>query len=209
MSLTSLFFEFEDKNVLVIGTGSVGIRRARRFLDVGANVSIITHHLEDSIREEFIEKGAIFYDDEDRDRLLEECDLVIVATDNHELNREISLKAKDKLVNCASDITLSNIIVPSTFKIGDVTVSLYTGSKSPMMAKELRKKIQSVISDEDVLNIRLQENIRDLLKEKIPSQPKRKEMMKKIRDDEKVQEYLEKGDLEGATSYVQKKLNSI
>lgn len=209
MSLTSLFFEFEDKNVLVIGTGSVGIRRARRFLDVGANVSIITHHLEDSIKKEFIEKGAIFYDDEDRDRLLEECDLVIVATDNHELNREISLKAKDKLVNCASDITLSNIIVPSTFKIGDVTVSLYTGSKSPMMAKELRKKIQSVISDEDVLNIRLQENIRDLLKEKIPSQPKRKEIMKKIRDDEKVQEYLEKGDLEGATSYVQKKLNSI
>ena len=209
MTLTSLFFEFEDKNVLVIGTGSVGIRRARRFLDVGANVSIITHHLEDSIKEEFIEKGAIFYDDDDRDRLLEECDLVIVATDNHELNREISLKAKDKLVNCASDITLSNIIVPSTFKIGDVIVSLYTGSKSPMMAKELRKKIQSVISDEDVLNIRLQENVRDLLKEKIPSQPKRKEMMKKIRDDEKVQEYLEKGDLEGATSYVQKKLNSI
>lgn len=209
MSLTSLFFEFEDKNVLVIGTGSVGIRRARRFLDVGANVSIITHHLEDSIKEEFIEKGALFYNDNDRDRLLEECDLVIVATDNHELNREISLKAKDKLVNCASDITLSNIIVPSTFKIGDVTVSLYTGSKSPMMAKELRKKIQSVISDEDVLNIRLQENVRDLLKEKIPSQPKRKEMMKKIRDNEKVQEYLEKGDLEGATSYVQKKLNSI
>lgn len=209
MSLTPLFFEFEDKNVLIIGTGSVGIRRARRFLDVGANVSIITHHLEDSIKEEFIEKGALFYNDNDRDRLLEECDLVIVATDNHELNREISLKAKDKLVNCASDITLSNIIVPSTFKIGDVTVSLYTGSKSPMMAKELRKKIQSVISDEDVLNIRLQENVRDLLKEKIPSQPKRKEMMKKIRDNEKVQEYLEKGDLEGATSYVQKKLNSI
>ena len=209
MSLTSLFFEFEDKNVLIIGTGSVGIRRARRFLDVGANVSIITHHIENDIKEEFIEKGALFYNDNDRDRLLEECDLVIVATDNHELNREISLKAKDKLVNCASDITLSNIIVPSTFKIGDVTVSLYTGSKSPMMAKELRKKIQSVISDEDVLNIRLQENVRDLLKEKIPSQPKRKEMMKKIRDDEKVQEYLEKGDLEGATSYVQKKLNSI
>ena len=209
MSLTPLFFEFEDKNVLVIGTGSVGIRRARRFLDVGANVSIITHHLEDDVREEFLQKGAKFYADSDRDKLLEECDLVIVATDNHELNREISLKAKDKLVNCASDITLSNIIVPSTFKIGDVTVSLYTGSKSPMMAKELRKKIQSVISDEDVLNIRLQENIRGLLKEKIPSQPKRKEMMKKIKDDEKVQEYLEKGDLEGATSYVQKKLNSI
>ena len=206
MSLTSLFFEFEDKNVLVIGTGSVGIRRARRFLDVGANVSIITHHLEDSIKEEFIEKGAIFYDDDDRDRLLEECDLVIVATDNHELNRKISLKAKDKLVNCASDITLSNIIVPSTFKIGDVTVSLYTGSKSPMMAKELRKKIQSVITPEDILNIELQERIRELLKNNIDSQVERKKYMIKIKEDPNIQKFIKDNDIESAVEYVQKEL---
>lgn len=206
MGLTSLFLEMKDKHVLIIGTGTVGIRRARRFLDVGARVSIITHHIEPENKEEFIQKGAKFYSDTDRDRLLDECDLVVVATDNHELNHEVSLKAKDKLVNCASDISLSNVIVPSTFKIGSVTISLYTDSKSPLMAKELRKKIQSVITPEDILNIELQEKVRQILKDSFDSQVERKEWMIKIKEDENVQKYISQQNLDKAIEYVQEKL---
>ena len=129
-----------------------------------------------------------------------------MATNNHELNKEISIKAKDKLVNCASDISLSNIIVPSTFKLGSVTVSLYTDSKSPLMAKELRKKIQSVITPEDILNIELQEQIRQLLKDNVESQKERKDWMIKIKEDETVQKYINEHDLESAIEYVQKML---
>lgn len=118
------------------------------------------------------------------------------------MNEEISIKARDKLVNCASDISLSNVIVPSTFDIGGVTVSLYTGSKSPLMAKELRKKIQSVITPEDILNIRLQESIRDLLKDNINSQQDRKKCMIKIKNDKQVQKYISNGNLEEAIEYV-------
>lgn len=206
MGLTPLFYEMKDKHVLIIGTGSVGIRRARRFLDVDAKVSIISHGLDSEIKEEFVSKGATFFNDEDRDRLLDECDLVVVATNNLELNREISIKAKNKLVNCASDISLSNIIVPSTFKLGSVTVSLYTDSKSPLMAKELRKKIQSVITQEDILNIELQEYVRQLLKDNVESQKERKEWMIKIKEDEIVQKHISEDDLESAQKYVQKML---
>lgn len=206
MGLTPLFYEMKDKHVLIIGTGSVGIRRARRFLDVDAKVSIISHGLDSEIKEEFVSKGATFFNDEDRDRLLDECDLVVVATNNLELNREISIKAKNKLVNCASDISLSNIIVPSTFKLGSVTVSLYTDSKSPLMAKELRKKIQSVITQEDILNIELQEYVRQLLKDNVESQKERKEWMIKIKEDEIVQKHISEDDLESAQEYVQKML---
>jgi precorrin-2 dehydrogenase/sirohydrochlorin ferrochelatase len=130
---------------------------------------------------------------------------VVVATNNLELNEEIAKKAEHKLVNCASDISLSNVIVPSTFQLGNVTVSLYTGSRSPLMAKELRKKIQSVITPEDILNIELQDRIRDLLKENFDSQQERKEYMIKIKEDEKVQEYIKQKDIESALSYIQKK----
>lgn len=206
MGLTSLFIDMKDKHVLVIGTGDVGIRRARRFLDAEAKVSIISHGIDSDIKREFIDKGATFYTDEDRDRLLDECDLVVVATNNLELNEEIAQKAGHKLVNCASNISLSNVIVPSTFQLGNVTVSLYTGSRSPMMAKELRKKIQSVITREDVLNIELQERIRDLLKENITSQEERKKLMLKIKDDECIQKFISQNDIESAVEYVQKEL---
>ncbi|RAP52017.1 MAG: hypothetical protein BZ138_03880 [Methanosphaera sp. rholeuAM270] len=204
MGLTSLFFEMENKNVLIIGTGSVGIRRSKRFLDSGANVSIITHGIDPEIKEELEQKGAEFFNDSDRDELLEKCDLVVIATDNLELNEEIAKKAGDKLVNCASNISLSNVIVPSTFKLGSVTVSLYTENKSPLMAKELRKKIQSVISPEDILNIELQENVRQILKESVDSQKERKEVMIKIKENPTVQGYLKDGDLESATAFVKK-----
>ena len=208
MGLTPLFLEMKNKHVLIIGTGSVGIRRARRFLDVDATVSILAHSIDPEIKEEFLEKGAIFYEDSERDRLIDEADLVVVATNNLELNEEIAVKAKDKLVNCASNIDLSNVIVPSTFKLGSVTVSLYTDSKSPLMAKELRKKNQSVITPEDILNIELQEQVRQLLKENIDSQAERKKMMIKIKEDETVQKYISQHNLEEAVKYVQEKLLS-
>lgn len=207
MGLTSLFFEMKDKDVLIIGTGSVGIRRSRRFLDSGARVSIITHGIDDEIKKELESKGAIFYADEDRDALLEKCDLVVIATDNLKLNEEIAKKAKGKLINCASDTSLSNIIVPSTFKLGNVTVSLYTDNKSPLMAKELRKKIQSVITPEDILNIELQESIRQLLKDNVESQEERKEMMIRIKEDENIQEYIRNDDLDSALKYVKEKFS--
>ena len=208
MGLTPLFLEMKNKHVLIIGTGSVGIRRARRFLDVDATVSILTHSIDPEIKEEFLEKGAIFYEDSERDSLIDEADLVVVATNNLELNEEIAVKAKDKLVNCASNIDLSNVIVPSTFKLGSVPVSLYTDSKSPLMAKELRKKLQSVITPEDILNIELQEQVRQLLKENIDSQAERKKMMIKIKEDETVQKYISQHNLEEVVKYVQEKLLS-
>lgn len=208
MGLTSLFIDMKNKHVLIIGAGGVGVRRARRFLDVDAKVSIIAHSIDSEIKKEFVEKGAEFYSDEDRDRLLDECDLVVVATNDLELNDEIARKAKNKLVNCASDISLSNVIVPSTFQLGNVTVSLYTGSRSPMMAKELRKKIQSVITPEDILNIELQERIRELLKNNIDSQVERKKYMIKIKEDSNIQKFIKDDDIESAVEYVQKELNN-
>lgn len=210
MKVTSLFLDMENKNVLIVGTGQVGIRRARRFLDANARVSIVTHDIDYDIKREFINKGAKFHGDDELDNLIKECDLVIAATDNQKLNKEISLKAKDKLVNCASDISLSNVIVPSTFNIGSVTVSLYTDSKSPLMARQLRKKIQSIITETDILNIELQEYVRTILKKEVLKQEDRKKYMTLINEDEYVQELLNQKKLEEAEKYVDcliKKIN--
>ncbi|MCD7782095.1 MAG: bifunctional precorrin-2 dehydrogenase/sirohydrochlorin ferrochelatase [Methanosphaera sp.] len=209
MGLTSLFLEMSNKNVLIVGTGSVGIRRSNRFLDADANVTIITKHIDENMKEELLSKGAHFHSEDELDYLLDWCDLVVVATNDLELNEKISLKASNKLVNCASDISLSNVIVPSTFDIGSVTISLYTGSKSPLMAKELRKKIQSIITEEDILNIELQEYIRNHLKTCVDSQVDRKAYMEKLNEDPTVKEYISNHDLESAKNYVDKYIEQV
>lgn len=198
MTLTSLFLDMQDKNVLIVGTGEVGIRRSRRFLDTQANVYIITKNIDPQIKDEFIKKGAKFYDNTHLDSLIKKCDLIVAATNNTQFNDEIAKKAQDKLINCASNIELSNVIVPSTFKIGDVTVSLYTGSKSPLMAKKLRKKIQQTITTKDILNIKLQENMRNTIKETIPQQQDRKKFMKQVTTNSEIQKYLDENNLQKA-----------
>ena len=209
MGLTSLFLEMKDKTVLIVGTGSVGIRRARRFLDTDACVKIVTKAIDEEIKEEFLDKGATFYDNSMLDSLIEESDLVVVATNDLDLNKELALKAQDKLINCSSDISLSNVIVPSTFKIGSVTVSLYTDSKSPLMAKTLRKKIQSIITPEDIMHIEFQEYIRKLLKKHVPNQIDRKEYMIMLDNDETIKNYLKEGKLKQAQTYAENIIKDI
>ncbi len=209
MGLTSLFLEMKDKTVLIVGTGSVGIRRARRFLDTDACVKIVTKDIDEEIKEEFLDKGATFYDNSMLDSLIEESDLVVVATNDLDLNKELAIKAQDKLINCSSDISLSNVIVPSTFKIGSVTVSLYTDSKSPLMAKTLRKKIQSIITPEDIMHIEFQEYIRKLLKKHVPNQIDRKEYMIMLDNDETIKNYLKEGKLKQAQTYAENIIKDI
>lgn len=209
MALTSLYLDMKDKNVLIIGTGSVGIRRARRFLKAKSNVNIVTKSIDEDIRKEFIEKGACFYDNSQLDVLIDESDLIVVATDDVELNEKIALEANDKLINCSSNPSISNVIFPSTFDIGGVTISVYTGSKSPLMAKTLRKKIQSIITDEDIYYIQLQEYVRELLKTNVNSQQDRKDYMLKINEDEKIRELIQNNNLDEAKRYVKEIIEKI
>ena len=209
MALTSLYLDMKDKNVLIIGTGSVGIRRARRFLKAQSNVNIVTKSIDEDIKDEFLEKGAHFYDNDQLDNLIDESDLIVVVTDDIKLNEKIALKANDKLINCSSDPSISNVIFPSTFDIGGVTISVYTGSKSPLMAKTLRKKIQSIITDEDIYYIQLQEYVRELLKENVDSQQDRKEYMLKINEDERVRELIQNNDIDEAKRYVKEIIEKV
>ena len=147
----------------------------------------------------------MFYDN----NAIDESDLIVVATDDIELNEKIALKANDKLINCSSDPSISNVIFPSTFDIGGVTISVYTGSKSPLMAKTLRKKIQSIIPDEDIYYIQLQEYVRELLKENVDSQQDRKEYMLKINEDERVRELIQNNDIDEAKRYVKEIIEKV
>ena len=59
------------------------------------------------------------------------------------------------------------------------------------MARQLRKRIQSVITEEDILEIELQDYSRSLLKEIIPNQKDRRDYLYKIFEDKDIQELIE------------------
>ena len=45
MGWTPLYLEMKDNKVLIVGSGEVGNRRSRRFLEAGSDVVIIGNHV--------------------------------------------------------------------------------------------------------------------------------------------------------------------
>ena len=198
MDWTALYLKTSGLKVFILGTGEVATRRANRFLDHGASVKLAGS----SISDELLEKGAELHSTDEVDGLVEWCDLVVVASGDKEFCEYVSDISGEKLVNRADEPDLGDIIVPTSFNIGDVEISIFTGGKSPLMARQLRKKIQSLITEEDILEIELQDYSRSLLKEIIPNQKDRRNYLYKIFDDENIQNLIKSREIDEAKAVI-------
>lgn len=198
MGWTPLYLEMQNKKVLVVGAGEVGQRRALRFLDSGASVVMSGGQ----VPQELEELGAIHKPRTELPKWIDWADIVIVASGDPQLNQEVAHLAKNKLINRADHPEDGNLIVPSSFSIKDVQFSIFTQGKSPLMARELRKRIQAVVREEDILKMELQHFTRQLLKENVQDQKKRRDYLYQILNDSKINEFLHKGDLDQARTYV-------
>ena len=198
MDWTSLYFKTSNLNVFILGTGEVASRRANKFLDHGANVRLAGNNLSDDLND----KGADLYSIDDVDELVEWSDLVVVASGDVELSEHVSEIAQNKLVNRADFPLKGDIIVPTSFEIGDVEISIFTNGKSPLMARQLRKKIQSIITEEDILEIELQDYARLELKKVLKNQKERRQVLYEIFEDEKIRGYVENRQMDDAKDYI-------
>ena len=198
MDWTSLYLKTSDLNVFILGTGEVATRRANKFLDHGANVKLAGNDLS----KELEEKGAVLCSTRDVDELVEWSDLVVVASGDKGLAEHVAEISGGKLLNRADYPQEGCIIVPTSFNIGDIEISIFTNGKSPLMARQLRKKIQSIITEEDILEIELQNYARSILKRSVDDQKERKKYLYEIFEDEKINELIRDNNIDGAKRHI-------
>ena len=198
MDWTSIYLKTSNLNVFILGTGEVATRRANKFLDHGANVKLAG----DNLADELVSKGAILCSTEDVDDLVEWSDFVVIASGDITLSNYVSKIAEDKLLNRADFPSEGNVIVPTSFNIGDIEISIFTGGKSPLMARQLRKKIQSIITEEDILEIELQDYARNKLKGIVQDQKDRRKCLYEIFEDEKINVLIKNRNIVEAKDYI-------
>ena len=198
MDWTSIYLKTSNLNVFILGTGEVATRRANKFLDHGANVKLAG----DNLADELVSKGAIVCSTEDVDDLVEWSDFVVIASGDRTLSNYVSKIAEDKLLNRADFPSEGNVIVPTSFNIGDIEISIFTGGKSPLMARQLRKKIQSIITEEDILEIELQDYARNKLKGIVQDQKDRRKCLYEIFEDEKINVLIKNRNIVEAKDYI-------
>ena len=198
MDWTALYLKTSALKVFILGTGEVATRRANKFLNHGAIVKLAGN----SINEELSKNGVELYSTDDVDDLVDWSDLVVIASGDRKLSDYVADISKDKLVNRADFPDNGDIIVPTSFNIGDIEISIFTNGKSPLMAKQLRKRIQSIITEDDILEIELQDYSRSLLKEYVSNQKDRRDYLYEIFENEEIQELIKSRKIDEAKAVI-------
>ena len=88
---------------------------------------------------------------------LDVADIVVAATDDSELNKQIrqAAKARKLLINVADKPELCDFYLGSIVKKGDLKLGISTNGKSPTVAKRIKEVLNTALPDE--LDITLQQ----------------------------------------------------
>lgn len=197
------YLNLEEKRIVVIGGGVEGYRKTVSFLNPNSKILVISETFSEQIkklhasgkvnlRQAHIENAKIFLEN-----LEPKPDLLVAATNNRVLNAQLIeyAKAVGCIVYAPDNPSISDFILPAVAKVGDVRVAISTSGKSPLMASVLRRRIEKLITKEDLLQIELQSHIRKMLKKQALDQKARKKFLSKLLCDEKIQNYLKNGEL--------------
>lgn len=196
----------EGKLVLVVGGGSEGYRKSKDFIDAGFKVHLVSEEFSEGIvhlsRQEKLSLEKFHVEDPKAlfANLESKPDLFVAVTDDAQLNARLikHARAEGCMVYSPDNPAVSDFILPAIAKIDDVRIAVSTSGKSPAMASVLRKRIEKVITQEDLLQIKLQNKVRKMLKQKLLDQKVRKELLYAILEDAEVKELLGQGKFEEA-----------
>jgi uroporphyrin-III C-methyltransferase / precorrin-2 dehydrogenase / sirohydrochlorin ferrochelatase len=126
MDFLPIFLNIRDRPCLIVGAGQVGSRKAALLRRAGAQVTMTTE-----FREEELGRYA----------------LVIAATSNQEVNRTVAAaaKARNIPVNVVDQPALCSFILPSIIERPPLVVAVSSGGASPVLARLLRARLESLI----------------------------------------------------------------
>ena len=169
MRYMPIFIDLEAKPVLVVGAGPVALRRARQLLDAGARVPVIAPTFVAEFRElagvELIERPVQI------DDVLADYRLVIVATDNQDVNAMISDECAELgiLCNRCDSFAEGSFVCGNVLRRGPVTCATMAGGV-PEIARYLNRKIDGLISPALVELASLLVELRPAIKTSRPGQ---------------------------------------
>lgn len=147
MDFLPLFFKLQEKHCLVVGGGAVALRKASLLLRSGGKVFVVAETLSAEMKQ-FVQQNALgcregaFVDND-----LNNMQLVIAATDDESLNARVSQLAHQRQVpvNVVDNPALCSFILPAIVDRSPVIVAVSSGGQSPVLARLLRARLESLI----------------------------------------------------------------
>lgn len=147
-----LFVNLKDKKVLVIGGGKVAFKKISKIMEYEADITVIAENIAEEKLLELenlrIENNRKIENDKDEiEKLVKEYFLVIVATDNEELNENVAeiCDSKGILINNVSSKTKMNVMFGGIVKNDEFQIAVSTSGKNCRRSRAMKSEIQKIL----------------------------------------------------------------
>ena len=179
MAYFPIMVDLCGKRVLIVGGGETAARKAAQLQDFGAEIIVVAKELKAAFPKEasIIVRSFQSSDIEDNDS---DIFLVIAATDDREVNQEVSgLSKKYRIpVNVVDDEPLCSFTFPAVLRDRDVVVSVSSGGKSPLVTQYVKNKIGEALPEHiGEINDEMGK-LRKRIRASVPGQKERKQIYK-------------------------------
>jgi siroheme synthase-like protein len=171
-----VYLDIEERDVLIIGGGTVCARKAETMMKYGAHVTIVspnfTEEIEGWARQDLLKLRRKPYEELD----LTGASIVIASTDDPCVNARIARDCRRRKipVNVVDVTHLCEFIVPAIVESGTIQIAVSTGGKSPALARTLKEDLQKFVGPEyDEVN-QLLGSLRSGAKKTLPTDIDRK-----------------------------------
>ncbi|MFP8737401.1 siroheme synthase CysG [Klebsiella aerogenes] len=142
-----IFCQLRDRDCLLVGGGDVAERKARLLLDAGARLTVNSRRFTPQFQVWAEEQMLTLAQGDFNPALLDNCWLAIAATDDDVVNQQVSEAAESRRIFCnvVDAPRQASFIMPSIIDRSPLMVAVSSGSTSPVLARLLREKLESLL----------------------------------------------------------------
>lgn len=166
MDYFPVFLKLKDQACLVVGAGEVAARKIELLARAGAKITVIAEQISPAVLSLQAAHNLTLVQKSFSSADLGAFRLVVSATDNNETNRLVAKTATEQNIPCNVVDTpeLCSFIFPAIIDRSPIIAAVSSGGASPVLARLLRAKLETVIPPAYGRLAELAEKFRDKVK---------------------------------------------
>ena len=176
MDYLPVFMNLRGRTSVVIGGGEVALRKIGMLLKAHANVTVVAPELCPELSDWHAQGKVAHVAARFESPQLDGAQLVIAATDDEEVNRQVSIaaQARNIPVNVVDAPELCTFVVPSVVDRSPIVIAVSSGGKAPVLARLVRTRLETLIPASYGRLAQLAGEFRDQVKARFPTSQQRR-----------------------------------
>lgn len=147
MDYLPLFFDLRGQWVLLVGGGTIALRKARLLSKAGAVIKVVAPEVHPDLAELVRTSGGVVLLEGYNEQHLQDVVLVISATDIAAVNQTVAAdsRARRLPVNVVDSPELCSVIMPAIVDRSPLMIGISSGGEAPVLARMVRAQLESMI----------------------------------------------------------------